>query len=190
MCIYKILDKCFKYNDDGTCLHHVLYNNIYSKPIIRKCRHTSDQKIIPVDGNTWVGISYDDHEKLRSKRPDIPDTPILTKRPIVYTRLFTFNKIIEEIIELVEADCVGVYIRNANTLETIEIIYDEKDKTTYRIRSLIYDSDPNDDDNMTRQLVNYLKKDEELVIVLSDNVEDDYIRKISDDQYMMVTIDK
>jgi len=187
---YRILPECFHHPSDGTCYHYCLSDNEYSVPIIHKCQHIHNNVEI-IGGNVFIGIDDEFWNDLTSRKPEIPETPILVNRPIVHTKFANLFDTTEIIVDLGSNECEGIYIRDSITLHTIEIIYDFVEISTHYYRRIIYQSDPNDDENMVKYLLSQLSvNNDELVIVLSDTVKDKYIRKITDNLYLMVTIDK
>ena len=187
---YRILPECFHHPSDGTCYHYCLSDNEYSVPIIHKCQHIHNNVEI-IGGNVFIGIDDEFWNDLTSRKPEIPETPILVNRPIVHTKFANLFDTTEIIVDLGSNECEGIYIRDSITLHTTEIIYDFVEISTHYYRRIIYQSNPNDDENMVKYLLSQLSvNNDELVIVLSDTVKDKYIRKITDNLYLMVTIDK
>lgn len=190
MNVYQILDGCIPHPYDGTCYHHCLMNNIYETTVINKCRHTPENGVEIVDDFLWDGVSNELFNQIRDMKPTRLRQPILEKRPLVYSKIFNLRQIVEEIVDSAGGDCYGVYVRDADSLETKEIIYDYQVEATHRYRKMIYDSVPENDENMVQYLLSLLTINDELVLVLGNIVHDDYIRKLNDNQYLFMVADK
>lgn len=185
MYIYRIFDKCIPHPDDGSCYHYCLFENIFSDPRVIKCRHNCDNNPEMVNEKMWINVSDDLLDYILSKKPSRLTEPIFKNRPHISSKILDLDQISDEIMELIGADCWGLYIRYAKILEMKELLYVYSDESTHSIRNIMYTSK-----EMVQYLLGLLNHNEELVIVMNDTLHDDYVRKLTDNLYILIKVEK
>jgi hypothetical protein len=186
--IYKIYDECHKLTDfdraDFSFCGHYVIHHLYDYPILRLCCHENNKVRLATYqehsdikcNNIWNIISDNLADSIRDARPSIPITPIIPNRVIVETKILDPNEIFYLLHHYIGGSSRGAYLRNIDTLETTQIIFD-------------YDDNIHIDDIKIDQLLLDMDPKRELVVVMDKSLSYDiYVRKISDDKYLWTNI--
>ena len=186
----KIYPDCHPPNSEADyCFHYVVQEHKYNLPHLHPCLHddAGEPYLAKKEKcSDWIskrpkGPAINGRSVLfdRCARPNIPETPIWTRRPIVST-MFKDRELLHELLgNIIGGDFWGAYLRDADTLEELEFLYYvDGQKQEIEINNF---TDEND-------LIDRLNDTNELVLVMNKDLCDYYVRKIAD-KYMIIGVD-
>lgn len=189
MTFCEIDEQCFPVQGRDYCFHYAKQLK-YDNPNLVSFRHINGKPVYyegdPV--NPWNIVADSPFENdIRAARPEKTEQPVFANRNLVQTWIKDREGAEENISSIACSDYWGAYIRNADTLETVEMIYDinvednrdQNDRTDGR--SQLVDDAANFLDKM--------KDNEELVLVGNQGIFETYVRKV-DNHYIFVLIQK
>lgn len=185
MNFYKIDNQCFPVQGRDYCFHYSKLHQ-YDHPVLEPFQHINSKLVYYtgyVDGNPWNQLANDPTiDDIREARPGKVEQPIFDNRTLLRTRVFDRNAVEREISNIVCWDCHGAYIRNTNSLEVVEMIYQlDPDDIDVGDRERI------DLMNNPSKFLDKMPDDHELVMVLAQTLEDYYVRRV-DNNYLLMEV--